>query len=157
ASIGQAFFVAVLALVATSILTDCSGTDSEPKASSSQQRRKHGLTREQANQVLVRVDGKAITVGEFAELLADQSPYLRARYSSPERRREFLENLVRFKLLAAEARRKGYDRLPDVQQTRKQLMIQQLLDTELREHVRLSAISDKAIEQYYRAHFLDFH
>ncbi|HEY2736708.1 MAG TPA: peptidyl-prolyl cis-trans isomerase, partial [Polyangiales bacterium] len=60
----------------------------------------YGLTPEQSAQVLVKVGDTKITLGEFAERLGNQLPYLRARYHSPERRREFLENMVRFELLA---------------------------------------------------------
>src|SRR5688572_1316361 len=56
---------------------------------------KYGLTPEQASQVLVEVGSTKITLGEFAERLGSQSPYLRARYHSPERKREFLDNMVR--------------------------------------------------------------
>ena len=68
---------------------------------------KNGLTEAQAGEVLVKVGDRTITVGEFADRLASQSPYLRARFESPERRREFLDNLVRYELLVYEAKRRG--------------------------------------------------
>ncbi|MBW2509826.1 MAG: hypothetical protein JRE81_14440, partial [Deltaproteobacteria bacterium] len=60
---------------------------------------KHALSEEQANAVLVRVADRTITVGELADRLASQSPYLQARFESPERRKELLDNLVRYELL----------------------------------------------------------
>src|SRR5688572_25940826 len=59
----------------------------------------HGLTEEQGKKVLAKVGDTEITVADFAERLSAQSPYLRSRYSSPERRREFLDSMVRFELL----------------------------------------------------------
>lgn len=117
----------------------------------------HGLTREQAAAVLVKVGEETITVGEFAERLADQSPYLRARYNSPERRREFLDNMVRFELLALEAQRRGLADLPEVQRTRKQVMIQQMMKELFEDRIQLADITDEEIRTYYEAHQTEFH
>src|ERR1044071_2016871 len=87
----------------------------------------NGLTEEQSKQVLAKVGDTTITLGEFADRLGSQSPYLRARYQSPERRREFLDNMVRFELLALEAKKRGQDKLPDVQRVREQMMVQQMM------------------------------
>src|SRR5512137_2955175 len=46
-----------------------------------------------------------ITVGMLEEELNRQNPYLRMRFASPERRKEFLKNMVRFEVLAQEAKR----------------------------------------------------
>lgn len=118
---------------------------------------KHGLTSQQASKVLAKVGSTPITLGEFADRLADQSPYLRARYNSPERRREFLENLIRFELLASESSRRGYDRLPEVDRTRKQVMIQRLMKREFEDRVKLSDISDADMRRYYEQHRDEYH
>lgn len=117
---------------------------------------RHGLTREQAAEVVARVGDTTITVGQVADALAEQSPYLRARFNSPERRREFLDNMVRFELLAQEARRRGLDQSPEVQRTRKQMMIQQLLRERVEDVVTLSSISDEDIGAYYESHRDEF-
>ncbi len=52
----------------------------------------NGLTEAQASEVLAKVGDRTITVGELADQLASQSPYLRARFESPARRKEFLDN-----------------------------------------------------------------
>lgn len=118
---------------------------------------KHGLTSQQAAKVLAKVGNSPITLGEFADRLSDQSPYLRARYNSPERRREFLENLIRFELLAAEASRRGFDRLPEVDRTRKQVMIQRLMKREFEDRVKLSDITDADMRRYYEQHRAEYH
>ncbi|MEZ4248420.1 MAG: peptidylprolyl isomerase [Polyangiales bacterium] len=117
---------------------------------------RHGLTREQAAEVVARVGDTTITAGDVAEALAEQSPYLRARFNSPERRREFLDNLVRFELLAQEAERRGLDESPEVQRTRKQMMIQQLLRERVEDVVTLSSVSDADVEAYYESHRDEF-
>lgn len=116
----------------------------------------HGLTKAQAAEVLVKIGDEEITVGEFAERLADQSPYLRARYNTPERRREFLNNMIRFELLAQEAEREGLDELPEVVRTRKQVMIQQMMKELFEDRIRLSDVSDEEVREYYEQRAAEF-
>jgi len=118
---------------------------------------KNGLTKEQAAEPIAKVGDTTITVGEFAERLSSQSPYLRARYSSPERKREFLDNMVRFELLAVEAEKRGLDKQPEVDRVKRQMMVQQMM-TELfdEQGVKLSDIPDADIEAYYGAHKAEF-
>ena len=111
----------------------------------------HGLTEAQANEVLVTIGERTITVGEFADRLASQSPYLQARFESPERRREFLDNLVRFELLVYEARRRGYADRPEIQRARRTAMTQQLIKKEVDEHLKLAEITDEEIQAVYDA------
>lgn len=144
-----------LALCALLVIA-CGDDDETSRRDTGTRGRVHGLTPEQAEEVLVKIGNESITVGEFAERLADQSPYLRARYNSPERRREFLDNLIRFELLAAEAHRRNYDKLPDVERTRKQVMIQQMMKAEFEDRVRLEDITDQEIRTYYEAHPEEF-
>lgn len=118
---------------------------------------KHGLTKEQADQPLVIIGDTRVTVGDFAEQLADKSPYLRARYASPERRRELLEELVKFELLAKEATRQGLDKSDEVMRTKRQLMVQQMLKAEFEDKVKLSDITEAEIQAYYDAHPDEFH
>ena len=54
-------------------------------------------------EVVARIDGQPITRAEFERHLARQSPFVQARYASPERRKELLANLVRFEVMAREA------------------------------------------------------
>ena len=111
----------------------------------------HGLTEAQANEVLVTIGDRTITVGEFADRLASQSPYLQARFESPERRREFLDNLVRFELLVYEAKRHGYADQPDIQRARRTAMTQQLIKQEVDEKLKLADITDEEIQAIYDA------
>ncbi|NOY93952.1 MAG: hypothetical protein GXP55_22440 [Deltaproteobacteria bacterium] len=138
-------------------LAGCSGAaETPPDAGTTDSPRVNGLTAEQAAATLVQIGDTRITVGEFAQRLAEQSPYLRARYNSPERRREFLENMVRFELLAQEAHRRGLDDDPEVRHTRDQVMIQQMMKTEFEDRIRLTDITDDEIRTYYEAHRDEF-
>jgi peptidyl-prolyl cis-trans isomerase C len=133
----------------------CGKREAAPAAEKADLKR-HGLTKAQAEEALVVIGDKTITVGDFAEQLADKSPYLRARYQSPERRRELLEELVKFELLAAEAKKRGLDQSDEVQRTKRQLMVQQMMKAEFEDKVKLSDISDAEIAAYYEAHPEEF-
>ena len=102
-------------------------------------------------EVLAKVDDVTITVGEFQERINQQSPYVRARYTSMERKKEFLDNLVRFEVLAKEAQRRGLDKDPEVVRTMKQVMIQKLLKDQF-DKQRMEDITDDECKKYYDAH-----
>jgi peptidyl-prolyl cis-trans isomerase C len=106
---------------------------------------------EELAEALAKVDDVTITVGEFQERINQQSPYVRARYTSMERKKEFLDNLVRFEVLAKEAQRKGLDKDPEVVRTMKQVMIQKLLKDEFDKH-HMEDISDAECKQYFDTH-----
>jgi peptidyl-prolyl cis-trans isomerase C len=116
----------------------------------------HGLTEVQANEVLAKVGDRTITVGELADRLASQSPYLRARFESPERRKEFLDNLIRFELLVFEANRRGYADKPEIKRARRNAMIQQLIKKEVDEPLEALEITDEEIKAIYDANPLEF-
>jgi peptidyl-prolyl cis-trans isomerase C len=68
-----------------------------------------------------------ITADEFKARLDEQSPFIRARYTTLERKKEFLDNLIRFEVLAEEARRQKLDQDPEVQLTLRKIMVQKLV------------------------------
>lgn len=117
----------------------------------------HGLTEEQAGQTLAKIGDRIITVGEFADEIASKGPFLSARYQSPERRRELLDQLIRFELLAAEARRENFEERPEVQRTRKQVLIRRFLKQQYEDRIQPSDISDADIAAYYSSHTEEFH
>src|SRR5579863_6426820 len=69
------------------------------------------------NAVLAKIDDVTITLGEFQERINRQSPYIRARYTSLEQKKEFLDSLIRFEILAKEGYRRGLDKDPEVVRT----------------------------------------
>src|SRR5438270_12425179 len=65
---------------------------------------------EKSGPVVAEVGDEKITADEVRQRLNETSPFLRARYNTVERKKEFLENMVRNELLAQEAIRQGYDK-----------------------------------------------
>lgn len=142
-----------LAGTVAALLVACGGrTTSRPDAGRQAEARRYGLTEAQSREVLARVGETEITLGEFADRLAAQSPYLRARLNSPERRREMLDNMIRFELLVQEARRRGLDRDDALERLETQALVDELLATEIDSRVRLESITDAEVRGYYDAH-----
>jgi peptidyl-prolyl cis-trans isomerase C len=105
---------------------------------------------------LAKIDDVTITLGEFEDRLNRQSPYIRARYTSLEQKKEFLDQLVRFEILAKEAYRRGYDKDPEVVRTMKQVMIQKLMRDEFDAKITADTVKDADMKAYYDANLADF-
>ncbi len=114
-------------------------------------------TQAELDTVLASIDGIAITVGEFQDRINKQSPYIRARYNSVEQKREFLDNLVRFEVLALEAKAQGFDKDADVVRTMKQVMIQKLMKDRMGKGVTPDDITDAEMQAYYKESEAEFH
>ena len=105
---------------------------------------------------LATIDDVTITLGELQDRINRQSPYIRARYTSLEQKREFLDAMVRFEVLAKEAYRRGLDRDPEVVRTMKQVMIQKLMRDELDAKITADTVSDAEMKTYYDANVADY-
>jgi len=79
------------------------------------------------SQVVAKVDDAVITVGEVQDRINKQSPFVRARYTTNEKKKEFLDSLIRFEVMANEAKRRGFDNDPEVLRVMKQQMISKFL------------------------------
>jgi peptidyl-prolyl cis-trans isomerase C len=111
---------------------------------------------EKSGPVVAEVGDEKITADEVRQRLNETSPFLRARYSTVERKKEFLENLVRNELLAQEAVRQGYDKSPAVRDQMKRAMIQELIKHQLDAKLSGTDIADEELKKFYEAHLDDF-
>jgi peptidyl-prolyl cis-trans isomerase C len=113
-------------------------------------------TDEELSATLAKIDGVVITVREFQDRINRQSPYIRARYNSLEQKKEFLDNLVRFEVLAQAAKSRGLDKDPDVVRTMKQVMIQKLMKDEFEAKFSPDSITEEEMQAYYQAHQAEY-
>jgi len=111
---------------------------------------------EELGQPLAKIDNVTITLGEFQERINRQSPYIRARYTSLEQKKEFLDSLVRFEVLAKEAYKRGLDKDPEVIRTMKQVMIQKLMRDEFDAKVTADSVPDAEMKTYYDANLVEY-
>ncbi len=97
-----------------------------------------------------------ITADEFKARLDEQSPFIRARYNTLERKKEFLDNLVRFEVLAEEAKRQKLDQDPEVQLTLRKIMVQKLVQRSFQDGVAGKELPDAELQKYYDEHKDEF-
>jgi peptidyl-prolyl cis-trans isomerase C len=108
--------------------------------------------------VLAKVDDMVITAADLKELLArhGSQPFVLARYSSIEKKKELLDSLIRFQVLAIEARKRGYERDPEVQRVAKDKMVRLFTQQEVNDKVKLSDLQDAEIQKFYQEHAADY-
>lgn len=104
---------------------------------------------------LAHVGNTVITVEEFKDAVNKQAPFIRSRMDSPEKKKEFLDNMVRFELLAQEAERQGLDKDPVVVENMRKLMVQQLMRKRM-ESDQVPAPTDQQLKDFYQAHIDDY-
>ena len=105
---------------------------------------------------VARVGEQVITVGELEDMLNEAPGPVRQTYLAPARRREFLERLVTTYLLAAEARRQGIDRNPEVAASVRRILSQRLEQRAVLESVTPESIPLTEVTAYYQAHLADY-
>jgi peptidyl-prolyl cis-trans isomerase C len=106
--------------------------------------------------LVAKGQGIAITADEFKARLDEQSPFLRARYASLDRKKEFLDNLVRFELLSNQAQKQGLDKDPEVQNTLKKIMVQRLVQRSFQEGDPAKDIAEADARKFYDEHRDDY-
>lgn len=148
-------------LVVALLIAGCTKKHDEGKGSPTQHGAGGGASAppqsvEELKTPLAKIDDVTITLGEFQERINRQSPYIRARYTSLEQKKEFLDSLVRFEVLAKEAYRRGLDKDPEVVRTMKQVMIQKLMRDEFDAKVTADTIADAEMKAYYDANLAEY-
>jgi len=97
-----------------------------------------------------------ITVADLEDRIARLDTFARARYSSAEQKRRFLENWIRVEVMAKEARARGYDRDADVQRVMKNQLIAVLLQREVDDKLKAEDIPLAEVQAYYDQNLDDF-
>lgn len=116
-----------------------------------------GLTREQAAKVVAKVGDKEITVGDVTEQINRLSPYIKRRWATPEKRKEFLQKLIQIELLSQEAIRNGLDTSPEVQRAAKQVMVRLMVKNDLQNELFPTSIDDNTLQEAYEKDWAKYH
>lgn len=114
------------------------------------------LSPERARQVLARVGGRVITLGDYAAALDRMDPFERLRYQTQDRRQALLDEMINVELLAREAERRGLDQRPETVE-----LIRQYQRDELLRRLRASLpgpsdVSTEQVSRYYQDHRAEF-
>lgn len=103
--------------------------------------------------VVATVGSAAITAAEYKHRLDEQAPFIRSRYTTVERKQEFLDGMIQFEVLAQEAERRGLDKDAEIQQAVRKLIVQRLIRQVTEE---LKPPSEAEVRQYYEEHRSEF-
>lgn len=137
---------ALVALSAALLLSACNGSDDA---------KKYRHNREGTGTAVATWDSDSITQEELKQRFLEMSPFARTRYQTVEARKEYVEGLARFELLAAEAAKRGLQNDPEVIETAKKVMVQKLLQKEFDEKAG-KKIEDADVTAYYESHKADY-
>ncbi len=140
------------ALTALLLATTACPTRVGPRESSGGEKGQVKLTAEQRQKralVVANVGQDKITVGMLEDELNRQNPYVRMRFASDERRKDFLKNMVRFEVLAREARRRKLEGDPEVVRRVKRVMIDRMMEQLRSTLVKLEDVTAADVQAYY--------
>jgi peptidyl-prolyl cis-trans isomerase C len=117
----------------------------------------NGLTSEQATKVVARVGEQNITVGDVTEQINRLSPYIKRRWATPEKRKEFLQKLIQIELLSQEAIREGLDKSPEVQRAVKQVMVRLMVKNDLENELFPTSVDEDRLKAEYDKEWQKYH
>ena len=108
-----------------------------------------GGTTVDTTEVVATYSGKKLTSADVIEEIERLPGPSRSYLSAPDRKRQFVENMILNDLLFTEAQKAGYDKDPDIEKQvadmRKRLVVQRLM----REYQKPPTISDEEAKKYY--------
>ncbi len=104
-------------------------------------------TRQEGGTPVARWQGDSLTAEALEQRFLEMSPALRERYQTPEARREYVESVARFELLAREALSRGLHEDPEVQASFKRALVNRLTRQQLEQTP--VTVTDAEVAQAY--------
>ncbi len=115
-----------------------------------------GLSPEQAQKPVAKLGDRVITLGEFAQALADMPEYERLRYQGIERRKELLRAMIDMHLLADEAKKQGLDKDPVVSEEMRQVLVAWMRGKLLEGLPAPLSIPEDELRKFYDEHVSEY-
>lgn len=106
--------------------------------------------------VVARINGEEITLEEFNRRIEGLAPFARVRFQSPERRKDFLNSVAQFEVMADVAEVRGYGDRSEVRHAMKETMMKLLLADALREEGVLREIAEEDLRAHFEANREEF-
>ena len=99
--------------------------------------------------MIATYDGKKFTTEDFRREVERLPPRSRAQLTTPERRRQFVDNFILNALLAEQGHTKGYDQDPEIvrqiDDLRQRLVVQRVM----RDYQESPVLTDHEVKKYY--------
>lgn len=100
-------------------------------------------------EVIATYAGKRFTTDDLLREVERLPPRSRAQLSTPERKRQFVDNFILNDLLSEQGRKKGYDKDPDIvrqiDELRQRLVVQRVM----RDYQEAPILTDEEVRKYY--------
>lgn len=109
-----------------------------------------------SDKVVAEFGNVKIYQSDFLRRIEQQSPTVRERYATLERKKDFLQTIIRFELQVQAALADGLADDPEVERTAKQVMVQNLRRARFESNDDVSALTDAELKAYYDANAADF-
>ena len=104
--------------------------------------------------VAVTVDGEVVTRSEVERRIRQLPEYARLQYRTPERKKSYLESIVRFEIMADVAESRGLGEHPAVRYALEKRIAEQQVHEALRtSELSMDAIDDQVIREAYEASY----
>ena len=104
--------------------------------------------------VVAKIDGQPVTARDLVTDVSGRSQFYRQSFKAPGGEQKLVDTLLRFEVMAKEARDRGYDKDPEVIRTAKQRMIDKLVQHE--QHTYVGVVPPTSVEAYYASHLREF-
>ena len=111
-----------------------------------------GQSKPRSSESIASIDGKPITVDAFKAEMTRRP----GQFGTEEQKQALLDNMVRFEVLYAAARKAGYDQDPEILVQFKRLIANKFRKDRLSPRLAELTVSDAEIESYYKRHQADF-
>lgn len=105
-----------------------------------------------SREVLAQIDDDVISVADLEQQINSQPPHARLRYLSNDRKKELLEQTVRFEVMAKEAQKKGYDQDPELRRALKQQLVGLLIRRDFDARFKPEDIPEADAIRYFKEH-----
>jgi peptidyl-prolyl cis-trans isomerase C len=109
-------------------------------------------TREDDSPAVATFSGGKLTAAELKARIDEQGPLLKRQYASAEARKQLAREAVRQKLLAGEARARGYARTPEVSSVCERALVDQYVRKELEQPESARSVTDEELKGYFEQH-----
>ena len=107
------------------------------------------ITSAAGGEVIATYAGKQFTTEDFRREVARLPPRSRVQLTTPERKRQFVDNFILNELLSEQGRAKGYDHDPEIvrqiDDLRQRLMVQRVM----RDYQEAPVLTDEEVQTYY--------
>ncbi len=113
-------------------------------------------TSEGSGPVVVSFGDHTLTADQVQRELSEQSPFIRSRYQSLDKKKELVDGIIRLELLADEAKKEGFENDPDVQRELKKILVQRWMRKKFNDKDGMAALTDADLRAFYDSHLDDY-